>query len=161
MPLEALVAFGGLTVAATGQYQAGQAAKEQGERQAAWNEYNARLAEKEATEAQAAAAGEERKFRKGARRLKSKQRALYAKAGVKEAGTPERFMEEQSIEIEEDALQIRRSGQLGYQRYSAEAALERIAGKSALLRGKASQRAARWRMASTGIQGFGRISSTF
>lgn len=161
MPLEALVALGGMAVTASGQYKAGQEAEEQGRRTREWREYNARLAEREATEAQAAAAGEERKFRKGARRLKSRQRVLYAKAGVKETGTPERFMEEQSLEIEEDALQIRRSGQLGYQRYSAEAALERIAGKSALLRGKASQRAARWRMASTGIQGFGRISSTF
>lgn len=140
-----------------GQYQAGRATEAEAESQAAWNEYNARLAEREAAEAQEAAAYEEKKFRKGGERLKARQRALYAKAGVTPEGTPEELAVFTARELEMDALMIRRGGQLGYQRYTAEAALERMAGKSALLRGRAARRAARWGMAATAVSGVGEL----
>ena len=136
-----------------GQYKAGQAAEAQAESEAAWNEYNAKLAEREAAEAQTAAAYEEKKFRKGGERLKARQRALYAKAGVTPEGSPLEKMEQTEYELEKDALMIRRGGQLGYQRYTAEATLERMAGRSALLRGRAKRRASYWGMGATAVGG--------
>lgn len=156
MPLEAYIiatAATGIGVAVAGQYQAGQAAKAQAKSQAEWHEYNAKLAEREAAEARDVAAAEESKFRKGGERLKATQRARYAQLGVTPEGSPEAFAKEQAIEIEKDALTIRRGGQIASQRLTAEAQLQRFAGKSALLRGKASLRASRWRMASTGLSG--------
>lgn len=147
------VALAGLSTAALGQYQAGQAAEAQGESQAVWNEYNAQLAERDAKEAQEAAAHEERRFRKGGQRLKATQRARFAKAGVTPEGSPDIFEEQQITEIEEDALNIRRGGVQAGQRFTAEAGLQRLAGKSALLRGTASRRASRYNVAATGLKG--------
>lgn len=148
------VALAGLGMTMAGQYQSGREAKAQAESQAAWNEYNAQLAEREAAEAQEAAAYEEKKFRKGGERLKARQRALYAKSGVViSEGSPLEKMEETASELEMEALNIRRTGQLGYQRYTAQAGLERMMGKSALLKGRARRRASYWRMGATGLSG--------
>ena len=151
----AVIAIGatGIGVSAIGQYQAGQAAEAQAKSQREWHEYNAGLAEREAAEARDVAAKEETRLRKGGERLKATQRARFAKAGVTTEGSPALFLAEQAIEIEEDALMIRRGGQLAGQRLTAEAGLSRMAGRSALLRGKASLRASRWGMASTGLSG--------
>lgn len=159
MPPAAIIAA---TVASTtlqiaGQYQAGKAAEAQGKSQDALLEYNAQLAEREATEAQEAAAHEERLFRKGGERLKARQRVGYAKAGVTPEGSPLEVMERTATELEIDALMIRRGGQLGYQRYTAEAGLQRTAGRSALLRGRAARRASRIGMAGTAFGGAGQI----
>lgn len=151
----------GLGLGIAGQYQAGRAAEAQAESEAAMREYNAQLAEREAAEAQEAAAYEEKKFRKGGERLKARQRALYAKAGVTPEGSPLEVMEQTAVELETDALMIRRGGQLGYQRYTAEAGLQRVAGRSALLRGRAKRRAARWGMAETAIGGTADILGTY
>lgn len=137
-----------------GQHQAGKEAEAAEKRQRAWHEYSAQLAEREAREAQEAAAIEERKHRKGGERLKARQRALYAKAGVTFEGSPLEKMEETERELEEDALRIRRGGLVGYRRYTAEASLERMAGRSALLRGRAARKAAKWQMASTAVGSF-------
>lgn len=147
----------GLGLQMKGQYEAGKAAEAQAKSEAAWHEYNAQLAQREATEAQEAAAYEEKKFRKGGKRLKARQRALYAKAGVTFEGSPLEKMEETEYELTMEALNIRHGGQLGYQRYTAEAALKRMAGKSALLRGRAARRASRWGMAATGVSGAGQL----
>lgn len=147
----------GLGLQMKGQYEAGKAAEAQAKSQAAWREYNAQLAEREAAEAQEAAAYEEKKFRRGGERLKARQRALYAKAGVTPEGSPLEVTAETAREIEMDALMIRRGGMVGYQRYTAEAALSRIAGKSALLKGRAARRASYWQMGATGAKGIADI----
>lgn len=143
----------GLGLQMKGQYEAGKAADAQAKSQAAWNDYNAQIAEREAGETQAAAAYEESKLRKGGERLKARQKVLYAKAGVTPEGSPLDVMEQTAAELEMDALMIRRGGQLGYQRYTAEAGLERMVGRSALLRGRAARRAGRWGAAATGLSG--------
>lgn len=151
----------GLGLQMKGQYEAGKAAESQAESEAAWNEYNAQLAEREAREAQEVAAYEEKKLRKGGERLKARQRVLYAKAGVTPEGSPLEVMEQTASELEMDALMIRRGGQLGYQRYTAQAGLERMAGKSALLRGRAARRASYWKMGVTGFGGATDILGTY
>ena len=143
----------GLFTQIEGQREAGRAAEEQAEREAELHAYNAQLAEKEARQAQEAAMYEETKLRKGGERLKARQRALYTKAGVTFEGSPLDVMERTASELEMDALLIRRGGVLGYQRYTAEAALSRMAGRSALLRGRAQRRASKWGIAATGLGG--------
>ena len=143
----------GLGLQMKSQYEAGKAAQAQAKSEAGLREYNAQIAEREAREAQEAAAYEEQKFRKGGERLKARQRALYAKAGVTFEGSPLDVMEQTAVELETDALMIRRGGQLGARRLTAEAQLQRYAGRSALLRGRAARRAGRWGMAATGLGG--------
>lgn len=143
----------GMGLGLLGQYQAGKSAEQQAESQAAWHEYNAQLAEREARETQEAAAYEEEKLRKGGVRLKATQRARYAKAGVGFEGSPLDVLEQTAYELETEALMIRRGGQAGYQRYTAEAGLQRIAGKSALLKGRAKRRASYWGMGETALTG--------
>jgi hypothetical protein len=139
----AIAAIGGVGVGLTvlGQVQAGRQAEAQGESQQALAEYNAQLAEREAEEAQEAAATEERKLRKAGVRLKAIQRARFGAIGVTPEGSPLDVMAATAAELKRDALTIRRGGQLGFQRFTAEASLQRIAGKSALLRGRSRRRA--------------------
>ena len=143
----------GIGLQIAGQVQAGREAKALSKSQAALNERNAQLAEREAVQAQEAAAFEERKFRKGGERLKARQRVAFAKAGVTFEGSPLEVMERTAIELETDALMIRRGGRLGAQRLTAEAGLQRFAGKSALLRGKARRRASTISALATGLGG--------
>lgn len=159
----ALIALGGtgLGLQLKGQYEAGKAAEAQAASEAAWRERNARLADREAKERLEAAAHEEAKFRKGGERLKATQRARFAKAGVTFAGTPEDVFEETAIELEFDARMIRRGGLIGAQRFTEEAALERRIGKSALLRGTAARRAARYGLATTAVGGASDILGTY
>ena len=151
----AILALGGtgLGLQMKGQHEAGKAAAAQAKSQAALDEYNAQLAEREAVEARDVAAFEERRFRKGGERLKARQRAAFAKAGVTFEGSPLEVMEQTAIELETDALMIRRSGQLGAGRLTAEAGLQRFAGRSALLRGKAKRRAGTISALATGLGG--------
>lgn len=143
----------GLGLQIAGQVKAGRAASAQAKSQAALDEYNAQLAEREAVEAREAAAFEERKFRKGGERLKARQRVGFAKAGVTFEGSPLEVMEQTAIELETDALMIRRGGLLGARRLTAEAGLQRFAGRSALLRGKARRRASTISALATGLGG--------
>jgi len=143
----------GLGLQMKGQYEAGKAAQRQAESEAALREYNAQLAEREAIEAQEAAAYEESKHRKAGERLKGRQRTLYAKAGVTFEGTPLDVMEQTAAELETDALMIRRGGLIGAQRLTAESQLQRFAGRSALLRGRAARRSSQLGMLTTGLMG--------
>lgn len=150
----------GIGLQVAGQVQAGREAKAFGESQAALREYNAQLAEREAIEAREAAAFEERKFRKGGERLKARQRLGFAKAGVTFEGSPLEVMEQTAIELETDALMIRRGGQLGARRLTAEAQLQRFAGRSALLKGRAARRASTISALSTGLVGGAQLGFT-
>ncbi len=154
MPPAVLLAAGiGIQVAGT--LQAGREAEAQGKSQAAWDEYNAKLAERQAVETQEAAAEEERKLRKGGARLKARQRVGFAKAGVTFEGSPMAVLEETASELELDALQIRRGGQVGAQELKASAVLSRLKGKSAILRGRAKRRGSYYKAAGIGLTGFG------
>lgn len=141
----------GLGLQMKGQYEAGKAAQTQAKSEAALREYNAQLADREAREIQEAAAYEEQKFRKAGIRLKAKKRTRWT--GLTFEGTVLDAMEQTAIELETDALMIRRGGQLGARRLTAEAQLQRYAGRSALLRGREARRAGRWGMAATGLGG--------
>lgn len=143
----------GLGLQVKAQHEAGKAAQVQAKSENAWEEYNAKLAEREATEAQTAAGEEERKFRKAAARKKARLRTQIGKAGILPIGSAELIQEELTTELEEDALNIRRGGQVGAQRLTAAAQLSRFAGRSALLRGKAARRAGRIGAFATGLSG--------
>ena len=155
MPVIAAIAIGGtgLGLQLKGAHQAGKQAQAQAKSDAAWQEYNAKIAEREAEEKQIAAASEERKFRKGAERLKARRRVQAGKIGLEPIGSIEDVGEETAAELELDALSIRRSGAVGAESLKASAQLSRLSGRSALLRGKAARRAARIGGVATGLTG--------
>lgn len=152
----ALVAGG---VGAFSQYQAGQEAKQLGKDQRAMNEYNAILDLREAGEILDAKGVQEARHRTAGERLKARQRVAFAKAGVTKEGTPMDTLEETAIQIETDALTIRRSGQIGARNLTASAVLQRMAGRSALTRGRRKARASQFATIGTAIGGIGRASS--
>lgn len=156
MPPAVLIAVG-VGVGVAGSLQAGREAEAAGRSQAAWDEYNAQLAERQATEEQETAAKEERRFRKGGARLKAKQRVGFAQAGVTFEGSPLAVLEETASELELDALEIRRGGQVGAQQLTAAAVLSRFSGKSAILRGRAARRGSYYQAASLGLLGAGSL----
>lgn len=134
----------GLGLQLKASHEQGKAIEAQTKSEAAWQEFNAKLAERESEETQAAAAVEEKRQRKAGERLKARQRAALGKIGVLPIGSAELIFKETGAELEEDALNIRRGGQVGAQRLTAEATLSRLRGKSALFRGRAARRAARF-----------------
>ena len=148
----------GLGLQMKGRMEAGKQAEAQAKSEAAWHEYNAKLAKREATEKLEAAAHEERKHRKAGERLKARQRAQLGKAGVLPTGSVEDVLEETATELEEDALMIRRGGQVGAQRLTAEAQLSRFKGRSALFRGRAARRASRTQAISGALSGASQLA---
>ncbi len=150
----------GLILAATAigvqmkaQHEKGKAEQAQAKNEALWAEHNAKIAEREAEEAQTVAASEERKQRKAGARLKARRITQAGKAGIEPIGSFEKVQEETATELEIDALRIRRGGQTGAQRLTAEASLSRLSGRSALLRGRAARRAGRIGAFATGLGG--------
>ena len=136
----ALIIAGGVTstVAAV---QSGRAARAKGEAAEKIAQRNAQLAERQAEEEQTAAAAEALRIERQGKALKSKQRTLFAKAGVEARGTPLSVIVETAQNIEADRLTILREGQIRRGTSIAQAGIFRAQGKSAKARGKATQRA--------------------
>lgn len=151
----AAIALGGtgLGLQMKAAHEQGKQIEAQSKSEAAWQEYNAKLAEREATETQEAAAVEEKRQRKAGERLKARQRVQLGKIGVLPVGSAELVLKETVTELEEDALRIRRGGQVGAQRLTAEAMLSRLRGRAALFRGRAARRAARFGGAGEALRG--------
>jgi uncharacterized protein involved in type VI secretion and phage assembly len=114
----------GAAMSAWAQMEAGKTAEKTGE-------YNAQVAAADAAAAKESAAYEEKKHRIEAQKLQARQRARYAKAGVKFEGTPLMVMEESQAEAEEEALMIRRQGEVAAQRYWSQGRIARKQGKIA------------------------------
>lgn len=136
---DAALVTGGIS--AFSQLQAGREAEALGKSQAAISAYNEILDKRAAQEKLDVAGAEEGKFRTAGERLKARQRVAFAKAGVEPVGTPMDVLEETAIQLETDALTIRRSGQIGARELTASAQLQRVAGRSALIRGRRIRRA--------------------
>ncbi len=135
--------------------QAGIAAEELGKSQQEIAEFNRALDLREAEERRDVAAFEEIKHRKAGEILKARQRVGFAKAGVAPEGTPIDTLEETAIQLETDALTIRRSGEVGARALTASAQLQRFAGRSALLSGRARRRASRTEALGLGVGALG------
>ncbi len=143
-------------VSAFSQLQAGKQAEALGKSQAAISAYNAILDKQEAQERLDVAGVEETKFRAAGEKLKARQRVAFAKAGITTEGTPMDVLEETAIQLETDALTIRRGGQVGARALTASAQLQRVAGRSAIIRGRQRRRAGQIGAAGTAIGGLGR-----
>lgn len=92
-------------------------------------------AAQEAAIARRQAAQQERELRRKNRKILGRQRALFAKSGVRPEGTPLLVQEETAAEGELDALNIRHSGDLRSARLLNEARAARLRGRDALLKG--------------------------
>jgi len=118
------------------------------------HEYNAKVSENDALrremEAQAQAAGQ----RESSERILEKQRALYAKGGVLDEGTPLTLLADTAAELELAALEIERGGNVEASRSRQQAVIDRMAGKSAARAGKLGAGA-------TLLQGAGSIAGSF
>ena len=147
----ALVAGG---VGAFSQIQAGHEAEELGKSQNEIAAYNAMLDKREAEERLSVAGVKEQRFRTQAERLKARQRVGFAKAGVSGV-TPMDTLEFTAIELETEALGIRREGQIGFEASTVSAGLRRVAGRNALIRGRNRSRAANIAAIGSAIGGLG------
>lgn len=124
LPVFAGIAVAGTAVSAYGQLQAGNA-----QRDAA--EFNARTAEINAAQSEAATIDQLQQLARRTRITDSKQRAGYAKAGVKREGTPLEVLTETANLADKDAYRLREQGRLAVQGFQTQAAQARHAGKVA------------------------------
>ena len=157
MPFAAVAIAAAAGVQAYSQVQAGRQAEEQGKAERAISEHNAMLDEREANERLSVAGIKEQRFRTQAERLKALQRTGFAKAGVSGV-TPMDTLEFTAIQLETEALDIRREGQIGFEAAKVSADLNRVAGRNALTRGRARRRAANIAAIGTGIGGLGQAA---
>lgn len=136
----------GTGVTAYNQYQMGKA-------QQALNNYNANVSDQAARDAQRDSRIKANVQRAQAEKIKARQRALYAKAGVVGgAGTPLLVQVAQAGELEMAALEIETQGNTEASRLRTQAVLDRMAGKSA-------RRAGNLGAVGTVLQGAGQMAS--
>lgn len=155
MPFTTAAIIAGTGIAAYGTIQAGKEAEQLGETQRAIHEYNRALDIRQAQERLDVGVAEESRFRTAGEKLKARQRAGYAKAGVTIEGSPMDQLEETAIQLESGALTIRRNAAVGAADLMASAELSRVAGRSALTRGRAARRASYLKAAGIGLSGLG------
>lgn len=120
----------------------------QGRESRALYQQRAAVAEGEARAVTKATEHEERKKRIEGRRHIARQKVLFAKSGVKLAGTPLLVMKETEEEFMRDAAFIQEGGATEAKRLRSEAGLERQAGASAY-------RAGMWGAGATAMTGLG------
>jgi hypothetical protein len=154
---DAALVTGGIS--AFSQIQAGKEAEALGKSQNAISAYNEILDKQAAQEKLDVAGAEEGKFRTAGEKLKARQRVAFAKAGVEPVGTPMDVLEETAIQLETDALTIRRGGQVGARDLTASAQLQRVAGRSAIIRGRQRRRAGQIGAVGTAIGTLGQTVS--
>ena len=100
-------------------------------------EYNAQLATIEARNAEAEKRAAVQQQNRENERLKARQRALYAKAGVQVgAGTPLAVQGEQAAELNMRTNEVARQGSLTASRYLQQANLFKLQGQSARAGGR-------------------------
>lgn len=129
------VSMAGMGMSAYGQHKAGKAANKM-------SKYNAELAMRNAEAVEEAASEEATRLRQKGERIKARQRALFAKAGVGLEGTPFGLMVETAENIESDVWNIKRRGKVKAQTYQSQAQLDKMKGAAAL-------DSSRWGMGST------------
>ena len=136
-----IAAIAGGTIATVATVQQGRAAEAQGKFQEQIAIRNAQQAQREAEgRRQAAAELAIQKEREG-RRLRGRQRALFAKSGVELRGSPLSVLVETAQDIEADRLTILREGALSASSDEFRAGILRAEGSAAKQRGKAAKRA--------------------
>ncbi|KKM70348.1 hypothetical protein LCGC14_1441660 [marine sediment metagenome] len=139
--LGAIIAGG--VVTAVGQVRAGREAEAQAETQAAIAAQNARLKEFEAKAEQESAAAAAKAFAERGEQITSRQRVLFAKAGVDPSrGTPLSVVVKTAEELEADRLTILREGMISEAQRKAEARIFGLRGSAARRRGRAARRGA-------------------
>lgn len=140
-PLIVPLLIAGGTVATVSAIQQGRAAEAQGRFQEKIAARNAEQALREAEgKRQAAAEAAIQKEREG-RKLKGRQRALFAKSGVELRGSPLSVLVETAQDIEADRLTILREGAIAEASDEFRAGILRAQGSAAKARGRAAKRA--------------------
>lgn len=142
-------------VGAFSSIQAGKAAEQLGKDTENIFNFNAKEDKRKAEEIQTAKGIEESDFRKGGEQLKAKQRTGFAKAGVTTEGSPIDYLEQTAIELEIDALRIRRQGTVGAEDSLASAQMNKARGRNALLGGRRQRRASYVSAAGQAVGGLG------
>lgn len=146
----------GLGMGALGQYQAGQAAAAQAEGQAAMAEYNAKLQEREARMLeQQAAFRQRRQAREAQRHMSSLRAGLAASGAVPTEGAPLLIQSEQAAESELENLLIGYERQVGAQRATSQAQLDRLQASIYRKRAGTSRTAGIMGAGTTLLTGFG------
>jgi hypothetical protein len=99
------------------------------------SKFNARVADNNAVIAEQNAAADESRQRRAADRQLAQTRALVGAAGVTLEGSPLEVLEDQAMEAELDALNIRYGGALQASNYRSQSQLGRSAARSAMTQG--------------------------
>ena len=154
MALAALF-IAGTAVQAYGQYQQGEAFKQQGETEQEILDYNASIKDREADAALERNRAEALRFQREGEELQGKQRVALAKGGVlTSSGSPALLMEDTARNLDIDRMSILREGFLAKSSLQQEAEGIRYQGRAADRRGTNLRTASRIKTATTLLGGF-------
>lgn len=143
-----------LLLGVVGTVRGAKAAKVEGEQAKAISEYNANLDDQNAELARRNAEAEVARIRKGAKKVKSQQRAAYAASGVEVGvGSSLLVLADTAREAELDIQTARERGEIEAAGYKASATASRFTGEQAYQAGKIGA-------SSTILSGFGRAFQT-
>lgn len=99
------------------------------------SEFNAKIADNNAIIAEQNAAADEKRQRRSASRQAAASRAAIGASGVTLEGSPLEILEDQALEAELDALNIRYGGRLNAENFRSQAQLDRSAARNARTQG--------------------------
>jgi hypothetical protein len=152
--LTAIAAYSALALSAVGAGVSAYGAYQQGKSQEAIANYNAALERNRAIQAQQDAKAAAAAQRREKDILTKRQRALYAKAGVTNEGTPLEVMIDTAQQMELEALEIERGGDIMASQHRSQAVIDTYSGKAA-------KRGAMYSAGATLLQGAGSIAGSF
>ena len=150
----------GVGVMAAGQIQAGRAAEAQAKSAQNLAEFNAAVEEREAQAQRDKARFAQKRQAKRATEIKGKLIAGMAAAGGLGSPVAADLSAEQAAELELENLLLGFEGEVLAKRSESQAEIDRLAGRSVKLKGKAKKRASRFSAASTLLTGFGTAFGT-
>jgi hypothetical protein len=146
----------GTTAGVAGAIQTGQAAQAQAESAEAVAAHNILVQEQEAEAIRQKAKFEQQRLAKRGERVKSTLTARIAKAGGLGAPVAADLAAEQAAELELEELLVGFRGEVGAKRALSQAELDRISGRVAKRKGRATVTAARFGAGETLLTGFGK-----
>lgn len=152
-PLIVPLLIAGTAVSVTAAVQQGKAAEQQAEFQEEIAARNAEEARKAAEGQRQAAAEAAIESERRGRRLKARQKALFAKSGVELRGSPLSVLVETAQDIEADRLTILREGAIKASSLEGQAGNIIAQGRAARAKGRAAKRASVLSAIGTGTSG--------
>jgi len=120
-----------------------------------WHDYNAEVERRNAKAALDAGEYETTQQRRQSKQLLTRQKAIFAKAGIEPAGSALAIQEDTAGQLELDIMMNRRNRMIESQQFDSSAQMSSMSGKMARARGKSAKKTSYLNAGSTILIGYG------